>query len=177
LGCRRNRRGSTLLEFTILGVPLMIMVFGFIELLLMSASSVLMGSATEEVARSLYTGQFQRRSENTELDLKKLVCDQAVLIECDDNLLVDVRDFAEWDDVSLPKLINSDGSYTVSPAPSDTEKVDISGERIVVMRIVYRWDLMTPGIAYFLRGAWVGKKYLFEARVFVVEPWDFLGET
>ncbi len=34
---------------------------------------------------------------------------------------------------------------------------------------------MTPGLAYFMRGTWIGKKFLFESRVFVVEPWDFLG--
>ncbi|MFP4003646.1 MAG: TadE/TadG family type IV pilus assembly protein [Alphaproteobacteria bacterium] len=175
MGSRRNRRGSSILEFAILGVPLLIMVFGFIELLLLYASSMMTASASEEISRLLYTGQFQKRTDNTEKDLKDLFCDQAVLLQCNENLLIDLRDFGGWDDVSLPRLIDSDGSYTVSSEPSDTEQVDISGERIVVMRVVYRWDLMTPGIAYFLRGAWLGKNYLFEARVFIVEPWDFLG--
>jgi len=175
LGSRRNRRGSTVLEFAILGVPLMIMVFAFFEVLFMSASTVMLASATEEVSRNLYTGQFQRGTKNTEEDLKNLICAQAVLIQCNEDLLVDVRDFNDWAGVSLPKLIKSDGSYAVSSTPSSTETVTIQGERIVVMRVVYRWRLMTPGIAYFLRGAWVGKKYLFHARVFIVEPWDFLG--
>lgn len=153
------------------------MVFGFFEVLLLTASSVLLSSAGEEVGRQLYTGQFQRSADNTEEDLKNFICEQAVLLQCNEDLLVDVRDFGEWKDVTLPKLINDDGSYTVSSKPSSTEEVDIGGERIVVLRIIYRWRLMTPGMSYFLRGAWVGNKFLYDARVFVVEPWDFLGVT
>lgn len=134
-----DREGATAVEFAIVAVPFLALIFGILELGLVFMVSTTLDNATETVARRIRTGQFQTSSSNNLTAFKTAVCDEMSWLsnDCTGRLYVNVRTFPKFADVTL--------APPASETELKTEPFTTGGpEDIVVVRTYYEWSLITP---------------------------------
>ena len=165
-----NESGATAIEFSLVGVPFILMVVGIIEMALMFASHSLLEAATAEAARQIRTGAVQQGGGE---DLfRDTLCDYAsVFIQCDDlqyqvsavDSFQDAQDFpeAEFDDEG-----NLQDQQFESGGVSD----------VVLIRVVNSYFIKTPMMKLILSNNESGKRILISTVVLQTEPYEFEDE-
>jgi Flp pilus assembly protein TadG len=164
------RRGATAVEFAMVGVPFLAMVFGLFELGMMFLVSTTLESSAQTAARTLRTGQFQSAGGAAQ-GYKDAICTNLGWLagDCQANLYVDVRTFQTFAQVQGPWPVTNgviDPSQLTFQSPS--------GCTIVLARAFYNWTLLAPdlsGVSH-LSG---DKVLLNAAAAFRTEP--FAGQT
>jgi len=151
----KSRRGNVVIEFALVAGPFFMLIFGIVELGLAYWASGLLDSATHETARQSRTGELQKAAaaagqEATAEDLfRKAVCDAMEgLLECDvveDNFFFDVRSYSGFGDVDMSPPTSDEESGVVLTTFSPG-----SPNEVILVRTYYRWNLITPGMAYLL---------------------------
>lgn len=143
---QRNEDGIAAIEFAIIAVPFMMLLFGIIELALVFFVGSTLQAATFEASRLIRTGQFTAGDENqfkTEICKNMRSNDTAVQAKCKTDLTVTVlqlSDFSEGTSYGTNKAsvpLDADGNpinYT-STAGGDT----------VIITAVYKHTLNMPG--------------------------------
>ena len=74
---KHNQEGTTAIEFAILGVPFLMLLFGIVELAVLFFISSTTQHALESVSREVRTGEFQNAS-GTEEEFKAAICSAKV---------------------------------------------------------------------------------------------------
>src|SRR4051812_32919524 len=89
--------GATAVEFAIVVMPFLVLVFGLIELGLVSLVSMSLDNAVMETGRTIRTGQVQT-SGGTAATFKTSVCNQMSWLgsKCASSLSIDVRTFNDY---------------------------------------------------------------------------------
>jgi len=150
----RDREGAAALEFAILAVPFMLMIFATFETFFAFAGEQLMANAVETMARKIRTGEITfgqgKSTDVTEAEFRQLFCDEiSILGMCSateagnpEKLYLDVRTFSSFADMprEVPKvstddyadLDTSDFAFTPGGAKSKNS-----------FRAYYRWQIMT----------------------------------
>jgi len=167
----RAERGAAAVEFSLVMLPFLTLVFGIVELALVLLVCTSLESATASAARSIRTGEFQQSGSNTKTDFKTLVCARMswLAASCASNLWVDVRTFSNFAALAAngaqpPTSFNDASTCFTTGAPTD----------IVLVRTYYRWTLFTPVIDGMMAnmGAGSGKRLLSTATAFRNEPYN-----
>ena len=164
------RRGATAVEFALVAVPFLALVFAIFDLGMMFLVSTTMESSAQDQARTLRTGQFQT-SGGTAASYKSAICANLgwLTSDCNANLYVDVRTFPAFGQVA--------GPWPVTNGAIDPSKLTFqatSACSIVLARAFYNWTLIAPdlsGVAH-MNG---NKVLLSAAASFRNEP--FNGQT
>jgi Flp pilus assembly protein TadG len=135
--------GAAAVEFALVVLPLIMLIFAILELALVFWLSALMDDAVNTAARKIKTGQVSASTEAAATAFKGVICDEVKLLasDCTTNLAVDVRTFATLNAIdSSPPMINGvvdPAAMTFVPGgPSD----------VVLVRAYYRWPIFTPGL-------------------------------
>ncbi|MCB1418124.1 MAG: pilus assembly protein [Notoacmeibacter sp.] len=165
-----NRKGSTAIEFTALAIPFSFLVFAILESSISFAGQQIMANAGDTIARQLRTGQL-RPADITEVKLKQLVCDKLSIIVASDcpGLEVDLRQFNTFDAASKVRIkLTSDkdidtSDFDVKPGGSLT---------INMLRVFYRWPVMTDLMRSSMSNLKDGKTLLFSTITWRNEPFD-----
>lgn len=134
-----DREGVTAIEFGMVAMPFLVLVFGIFEIGLAFFVNRLVDNAVFESARLIRTGQAHQNGFD-EAAFKADVCDKLTDFLCNmDKFVVDVRTFDDFEAVGeVPSLIDEDGEI------SDDLNFEIGGANdIVIARIVYRWPMLT----------------------------------
>ena len=151
---RRERDGAAALEFAILAVPFMLLMFATFETFFAFAGEQLMANAVDTMARKIRTGEITfgqgKPTDVTEAEFRQLFCDEvSILRMCTGTevmqpakLYLDVRQFASFADMprevpkkSADKFSDLDVSgFAFSPGGPNTKNV---------LRAYYRWQIMT----------------------------------
>jgi Flp pilus assembly protein TadG len=167
----RAQRGATAIEFAIIALPFMVLLFGIVELGMVFLVSTTLQNATDNAARQIRTGQFQTSGANTKADFKTLVCNNMTWLSspCAGKLTVDVQTFANF------TALNAKGQ--VNAATFDPNNLCWSAGQpgdIVLVRAYYQWDVFTPllNAALVNMGAGSGKRLISAATSFRNEPWS-----
>jgi Flp pilus assembly protein TadG len=167
----RAQRGATAVEFAIIALPFMILLFGIIELGMVFLVSTTLQNATDNAARQIRTGQFQTSGANTQSDFKNLVCNSMTWLSapCASKLSVDVQTFANFTALSAAGQINA---ATFNPN-SLCWQAGQPGD-IVLVRAYYQWDVFTPLLDASLvnMGTNSKKRLISAATSFRNEPWS-----
>lgn len=164
-----ERRGATAIEFALISVPMMILLFGIIELGLILLVSVTLETATEFTARDIRTGVFQMSGANTKADYKGKVCRNMNWLRtfCESKLYVDAQTFATF---------STAGTFNpANPATFDPTKLCWSvgnPEDIVLVRTYLEWPVITPLLKPMLTDGGRGTRLLSSARLFRNEPFN-----
>lgn len=146
---RSNMRGATALEFAIVALPFIFMIFAIIELALVFLVNVSLDNATMIEGRKFRTGQecIDSASDTTAVtNLKQNICNNMSWLanQCMANLYVDIRAYSTFTgaDSSLPVKTNSQGQTSFDP----TQLQDTSGTAgsVNVLTTYYNWTLLTP---------------------------------
>lgn len=129
----RDRRGATAVEFALISIPFLTLLFAIIETALMFFVSQVLDNAAATVARDIRTGQAQQAS-MTKSQMEEAICDEMLdLVNCADNLYLDVRSYDTFGAANLASPVDGSGNITGL-------QYDIGGSsEIVVLRAFYTW--------------------------------------
>ncbi len=165
----RDQSGATAVEFSLLAVPLVLLMFGLIEISMVFTKQGLLEYATAQAARQIRTGQAQQ-SGNAETVFQTALCDQAsFLIDCND-IAYDVQtmaDFAEANE-SPPPSFDEDGLF-------ESQGFAAGGaSSIVMIRTIHRHAIITPIMQPLLaNGGENDSRLVISTVVLQTEPYEF----
>jgi Flp pilus assembly protein TadG len=139
---RRDRRGATLVEFSLIAFPLLILLFGTFEVGFIYWANQELDNATRDAARLVRTGEAQARNLN-QAQLKTEVCSRtAILVGCASRLRLDVRSAPSFDAITPPEPSNGsgglkdDGEFSYAPGV---------GNDVVLVSAFFDWRLLLSG--------------------------------
>jgi Flp pilus assembly protein TadG len=165
----RGERGAAMIEFALIAVPFLLMLFGTIEVGLVYWGSYELENATEDAARQIRTGQVASGSMDR-AGFKALVCGKVSLLsQCNSRLKLDVRSFTSFQQMQ---------DTAVQPSVNDDGALDADGpwgpggpREIVLVTAFYEWPLITPMTAVSLSNMASGNRLLRASAAFQNEPW------
>lgn len=167
----RAQRGATAIEFAIIALPFLILLFGIIELGMVFLVSTTLQNATDNAARQIRTGQFQTSGATTKDDFKTLVCNSMTWLSapCPSKLTVDVQTFADFTTLNAKGQVNAATFDPNNLCWSTGQPGDI-----VLVRAYYQWDVFTPllNAALVNMGTGSNKRLIGAATSFRNEPWS-----
>lgn len=154
LRLRRDREGAAALEFAVLAVPFMLLMFATFETFFAFTGEQLMANAVDTMARKVRTGEVTfgqgKPTDVTEAEFRQMFCDEVAIISmCSateamtpEKLYLDVRQFASFADMprEVPKVSTADyadldtSDFAFSPGGAKTKNI---------LRAYYRWQIMT----------------------------------
>ena len=151
---RKNRDGAAALEFALLAIPFLMLVFATFETFLAFAGEQLMNNAVDTMARKIRTGEITfglgKSTDMTESEFRAAFCAEiSVLRMCSSTeaatpskLYLDIRQFSTFADMpkDVPRVSSAEYSdldtseFAFSPGGPDTKNM---------VRAYYRWQVMT----------------------------------
>lgn len=140
--------GATAVEFGFVGIPFFYLLCVIFETGLMLFTEYTLENGTAQAARLIRTGQAQTAG-LTASQFKSEICEKIVFLDCASKLYIDVRRYPDFESVSAPGSITTDGSGNkeISDEISVSAQFDPGGpEDIIVVRAYYDWKLLVPGI-------------------------------
>ncbi|PHP69071.1 pilus assembly protein TadE [Zhengella mangrovi] len=166
----RNTKGATAIEFAGLAIPFCLLVFAILESSISFAAQQVMANAGDSVARELRTGQIKPSSIN-EAALKKMICDKLDVIVADGcpGLEVDLREFPTFDAASKVRI------KLTADKDIDTSDFDVNpggALTINMLRVFYRWPVMTDLMRSSMSNLKDGKTMLFSTITWRNEPYS-----
>ena len=144
--------------------PFMLLMFGVMEMALLYFTATTLEQQVATSSRQIRTGEVQKAGDPLGT-FRGLLCDGVVgFIDCVNDVVIDVRSFTNFNTVTYPDFYNSDGQAagnTFVPGPSGA---------IVLVRVAYRWNLITPLIGQFISDVGTNGKQLVSSALFRNEP-------
>lgn len=143
----RDKSGTSAIEFALLALPFMMVLFASIETFAAFTAEQLLANATETMARKIRTGEIT--STMTEENFRKAFCAEiSVIMTCSateaktsEKLFIDVRSFSDFSKIpeAIPRIggANSDldtSGFKFAPGGPTT---------INIVRAYYRWEVIT----------------------------------
>jgi len=164
----KNKDGSTAVEFAILSFPFFLLLFGIIECSLLFFAGQMLESSVDQVGRKIRTGQLNNSM--TEQQFKDEICSAtSLLFNCND-IKVDLKVAATFDDLSDPP--------TPQNGQIDTSAYSFSApcpEQIAMITVTYEWPIFTNYVAAHLSELNSGNALLNAMAVFRTEPYPAVG--
>jgi len=160
----RAERGATAVEFALVGVPFLMLIFAIVELGLVFLVSTTLETAVSDVGRTIRTGQVQTGS-GTAATFKTAVCNKLSWLgsKCQDALQIDVQTYADYA-ATRTESGKSDVPTSMRWDPGQPGS-------IVLVRAYYTWPLITPLLNTGLQSA-NGKRIIYAATAFSNEPYQ-----
>lgn len=141
---RRDQRGTTAIEFAMVGGPFLIFAMSVTGLGLYWLATSQLNHAVSSASRQIRTGSAQR-GDKTVAEFKQMVCDALTnFVECNSKLQVHVQSFDQWADVQPINCIDGDGAglRQTGGAPTDSLTVSAGGaSEVVMVTLCYEWEL------------------------------------
>jgi Flp pilus assembly protein TadG len=164
---RRNRRGSTAVEFALVAPVFFALLFAIIETALIFFASQILETVTQDSARQIFTGQAQGAS-LTQAQFATFVCSQTfVLFDCN-NIKVDVQNYSSsFSSVAIASQIDATGNFIDNMHYSPGGPCDV-----VVVRLFYQWPLFVTGLGYNITNLAGNKRLLSATAAFRNEPYN-----
>lgn len=176
----RAERGAAAIEFALVALPLMLLIFATLELGLVLLASTTLETATETAGRQIRTGQFQQGTSPSQTNFKALVCQNMTWLagDCATDVWVDVRTFTDFKTLATkaktPPMPQPPTPAKPNPDPPPT-CFEVGGpDSIVLLRVYMRWKLFTPMMDGGMEnmGPGTGLRLLSSATAFRNEPYD-----
>ncbi len=169
----RSEDGSTAVEFALVMPPFFLMLFAILETASIFFASTTLENAVLDASRQIRTGQAQV-GDMSAASFRQEICDRIdSFMSCGENLVIDVEQFNSFATLEFPEIFDSAGELDINPGFSMGAPGDI-----VLVRVYYMWDVMTPIIGPLLANANGGETRLIIASgVFRNEPFgSILGD-
>ena len=162
---RRNRRGSTVVEFALVAPMFIALLFAIIETAFMFFASQVLETAVQDSARLIQTCQAQSGS-YTAAQFKTDVCSRVTtMFNCVGGLTVDVQSYPSFGSVNVANPIDASKNFT-NP---NNYKPGGPGD-IVVVRLFYQWPIIVTKFHYDISNLSGSKRLLSATASFQNEP-------
>lgn len=165
-----DERGVAAIEFAILAMPFLLVLFAVLESSISFASQQLIADTVDHLARDIRVGNIKQGGPgSSEAEIKDRICSELEFFVEDGcpDMEVDLKVYAGYDDipVTIPRKANKD----VNDAGFDVEVgLDLD---IQMLRVFYRWKYMTKFIADKSATLPDGKTLLYAAAAWRNEPY------
>ena len=167
---RADAKGVTAIEFGMVAMPFMMLLFGIIGVGLYFFTTFTLENAVEQASRLLRTGQAQVAG-YTAAQFKAKVCEFVPgHIDCDGKVMVNVLAFADTTNVTadaLPRCLNAGGAL------SNANQFTLPGaSEVVLVWVCYEWDLSAKIPFLNLGDMPNGSRLIQATTVFRAEPYN-----
>lgn len=166
---RRDRSGATAVEFAMVGLPFVMLLFGIIGVGLFFFTTFALENALERASRLIRTGEAQQAG-MTDVQFKSKICEYVpVVANCTDRLLVNVRSFAEAD---LTPVVTQEECLSNGTLSNVTTYQPGVSSQVVLVTLCFEWEFskVLPFINF---GNMAGGSRLIQAAtVFRTEPYE-----
>lgn len=164
----RRKDGSTVVEFGIIIVPFIALMFAIIETALVFYASQVLETATADSARLIMTGQAQKQG-MTQSQFKTQVCARLLaLFNCNSGIQIDVQSYSTFSGANISQPIDADGNVDTSGFGFTP---GVQGN-IVVVRVIYEWPTFVRQFGLDLATLPNGKRLLMSTAAFRNEPYN-----
>jgi Flp pilus assembly protein TadG len=164
---RRNRRGSTVVEFALIAPVFFGLLFAILESALFFFADQTLESVAQNSARMILTGQAQTAGYNAAQFKAQYICPTgslaSVLFNCA-NVYIDVQSYPAFSNITINSQINS-----CSFVPPTNYSPGNPGD-IVVVRLFYQWQLYVTGFGFNIADLCGNQKLLAATVAFQNEP-------
>lgn len=163
---RRDRNGSTAVEFGMLAIPFLSLVYAIFETSMVHMAGQVLQTAVSDASRLIMTGQAQTAG-FTGADFKNEVCKRVkATFDCPKMLQVDVRTFPNFSSANAP------------PPPINNGRLDSTGfgfvpggpNAIVVVRAAIEYPIIVPLIGQTMVNLADNKLLIMASAAFKNEP-------
>lgn len=166
----RARRGSAAVEFGLVALPFFLLMFGLAEISMIGFAQTSLNNAVADTARTIRLGQAQRAGA-TQAQIEAALCDDLnmfMVLECGGNLFVDIDRFDSFTNASnnAADPIQNGEFQPAGMGYSPGVQSDI-----VVVRVYYRWKIMTPMFETVFANVSNGERILVSTMMFRNEPY------
>jgi Flp pilus assembly protein TadG len=172
-----DESGATALEFGIIALPFMMMLFGIISVCLFFFTNFTLENAVWQASRVIRTGQLQQgqgayagmtSNEDRKKAFKKALCAKApTFLDCDSKAVVIVQNNANFSGIAEPKCSNN-GILV----PDSTAGFDTGGtSAVVLVTVCYPWDFGTKLPFLKMSGLSDGSLLMQASVAFRTEPY------
>ncbi|HEY8565126.1 MAG TPA: TadE/TadG family type IV pilus assembly protein [Beijerinckiaceae bacterium] len=169
---RRDKRGATAVEFSLIGLPFFGLLFAIMETALVFWSGQVLEVAVADASRALYTGTFQNdanNASNAATKFKENICTKAgaLIPNCTTTgLYVDVRVLPKFGaSSSIPPVLVNKEINTAAFGYTKPEARQVVLVRAAAVLPVYASQL-TPGLANLSSG----RRLVLATSAFMTEP-------
>ncbi|GAB4518280.1 MAG: pilus assembly protein [Parvularculaceae bacterium] len=166
-----DENGAAALEFGLVAAPFFLLMFSTMEVGMLFFTTSAVESGLSDAARMIRTGEVQA-AEMEKADFVNIICGGlSIAGDCPSRVTVDVRNFGSFGGVAAPDMGCSD-----SEADPTSFDPGAAGE-IVLVRVCYRYQTITPGIGAMLGTLENGDTAIVSSFVFRNEPFDDILPT
>jgi Flp pilus assembly protein TadG len=166
----QGREGSAAVEFAMVSIPFLTMLFSLIELGIVFMISMTLDDATMTAARQIRTGQTQTAggAADTQSGFQAAICGNMTWIAatCASNLSVDVETFPSFAAATPTNPVTS-GVFN----PASLQFTPGAAQDVVVVRAYFRWKLITPFLDQALEKLSDGEAIIISTSAFRNEPY------
>ena len=163
---RRDESGTSAIEFGIVALPFLVLLFAIIETSLVFFSGQVLETAVSDSARLILTGQAQAGGLN-QTTFKNAVCERITgLLDCANGIYVDVRTFSTFGSINFNPPLDADGKLK----PGDFIYQPGGAGEIVVVRLFYQFPISVPKLIPSLINMYGDKHLLIATAAFRNEP-------
>ncbi len=167
----RREDGTAAIEFAIVAVPFLALVFAIIETALVFFAGQALETAVAQSARLIMTGQAQNGNFSA-AQFQQQVCSYVnALFNCSSGVSVNVQKFSSFSSVTMLNPLNANGTFnqnsmSYSPGgPGD----------IVVVQLFYQWPIYVSLLGLNLSNMAGGSRLLVATAAFRNEPYQSGG--
>jgi Flp pilus assembly protein TadG len=141
----RDKSGTSAIEFALLALPFMMVVFASLETFTAFTAEQLLANATETMARKVRTGAINATNTTKEEFRTEFCAEISIIMTCsateaktESKLFIDVRSFADFS--KIPSAIpRKDGDLFTD----DFKFLPGGPTTITIVRAYYRWEVVT----------------------------------
>ena len=163
-----NRAGNVVVELAVAAPVLALLFAGLLETATVMFTNSIMEGAASEAGRRIRTGQIQQAGTTLDTFRSDLCTSLFNIMDCS-QIVIDVRNFTDYSGISLTLQVDENGD-PVNPAFSPG-----GPETITLVRIMYRWNFITPLIGHMLSDNGTNSTLLISTAVFQNEPYAVTG--
>jgi TadE-like protein len=180
----RSRRGAAAVEFAILALPFMMLLFALMEVMLIFFLQTSLEAAVAQTSRDIRTGLSRPYlppappapsspppSSVSRSDFRNAVCARMWgMADCTNRLFIMVHALPAGT-TTVPTGSWADGSMTRDASGDEPFESSAAGQ-VVVVRAAYVWDLITPGLSAAFRNYGASSRVLVATTAFRNEPFN-----
>jgi len=166
----RQERGATAIEFGMVAMPFLALIFAILETALVFFAGQTLESAVQDSARLILTGQAQNANYTAD-DFKKQVCNRtASLFDCTNKMYVDVKSYSTF------SAISSSPPVTNKQFDSTKTGYSLAGPGCIqVVTLYYQWPVYVALLGDNLSNLSGNYRLLSASAVFKNEPYSTTG--
>lgn len=162
---RDHESGAVAIEFVLVAPIFLFLVFALFETAILYTIATVMEGEVAQAARTIRTGQLQQEAD-PRTAFTEILCDNLDNVLNCDNVIVDVRTFDDFGEMTFPDFVDEDGNASGNTfLPGDADQ-------IVLVRIAYVYNIVTPYLAEILPPVGEDTMILYSGAAFKNEPFQ-----